>query len=508
MKVKLKSNKEKDSVDESKPTVLESGTQGAEDDFDFDQMQMLRTENGNKWNHGTWCKPSCIPITVILTLIVLVVLLPLLEHTNDKLLHTKANGSLYVCTDVCRMQLVESIPEGLDYPDGSPKFPSTYEAWKTLIGLANKSIDIGSFYWTLRGSDVYNHSSAWQGEKIFQQILNSGTQRKLRIRIAQNAPTQQQPNLDTEYLIKRKAAEVRSVNFLKLLGGGVLHTKVWIVDEQHFYIGSANMDWRSLTQVKELGVLATNCTCLAKDIMKIFTVYWTMGKNNSHIPAHWPDELSTKINIVTPLRVRVNGEYDFKIFLSSSPPPMSPRGRTQDEEAIVKTILRAEKFVHISVMDYFPLMIYSPKLQYWPLIDDALRKAAIEHKVSIKLLISWWNHSRPAEDHFLHSLQSLSGSYKGVDIQVRRFIVPSTEDQAKIPFGRVNHNKYMVTDNTAYIGTSNWSGDYFVNTAGIGFVLEDPEYERNGTEETIRTQLASIFERDWNSRYAVDLKDP
>lgn len=90
----------------------------------------------------------------------------------------------------------------------------------------------------------------------------------------------------------------------------------------------------------------------------------------------------------------------------------------------------------------------------------------------------------------------------------RRFIVPSTEDQAKIPFGRVNHNKYMVTDNTAYIGTSNWSGDYFVNTAGIGFVLEDPEYERNGTEETIRTQLASIFERDWNSRYAVDLKDP
>lgn len=150
------------------------------------------------------------------------------------------------------MQLVESIPEGLDYPDGSPKFPSTYEAWKTLIGLANKSIDIGSFYWTLRGSDVYNHSSAWQGEKIFQQILNSGTQRKLRIRIAQNAPTQQQPNLDTEYLIKRKAAEVRSVNFLKLLGGGVLHTKVWIVDEQHFYIGSANMDWRSLTQVSKI----------------------------------------------------------------------------------------------------------------------------------------------------------------------------------------------------------------------------------------------------------------
>lgn len=34
----------------------------------------------------------------------------------------------------------------------------------------------------------------------------------------------------------------------------------------------------------------------------------------------------------------------------------------------------------------------------------------------------------------------------------RRFRIPATDDQAKIPFARVNHNKYMVTDRTAYIG--------------------------------------------------------
>jgi hypothetical protein len=34
------------------------------------------------------------------------------------------------------------------------------------------------------------------------------------------------------------------------------------------------------------------------------------------------------------------------------------------------------------------------------------------------------------------------------------FVVPAfTESQRKIPFARVNHNKYMVTDKTAYIGT-------------------------------------------------------
>lgn len=64
----------------------------------------------------------------------------------------------------------------------------------------------------------------------------------------------------------------------------------------------------------------------------------------------------------------------------------------------------------------------------------------------------------------------------------------------------------MVTDRVAYIGTSNWSGDYFINTAGIGLVVEDTDHERSANATTLRTELASVFERDWNSRYAVDLK--
>lgn len=146
------------------------------------------------------------------------------------------------------IQLVESIPEGLEFPDG-PKFMSTFDAWNELLDLATTSINIGSFYWTLRGADFYNHTSAWQGEKIFENILNTGLKRNVKIRIAQSAPSKKSPNIDTEILVKRKAAEVRSVNFPRLLGGGVLHTKLWIVDDKHMYVGSANMDWRSLTQV-------------------------------------------------------------------------------------------------------------------------------------------------------------------------------------------------------------------------------------------------------------------
>lgn len=43
-------------------------------------------------------------------------------------------------------------------------------------------------------------------------------------------------------------ADIRTVN-MRGLTTGVLHTKFWIVDKKHIYIGSANMDWRSLTQV-------------------------------------------------------------------------------------------------------------------------------------------------------------------------------------------------------------------------------------------------------------------
>lgn len=67
----------------------------------------------------------------------------------------------------------------------------------------------------------------------------------------------------------------------------------------------------------------------------------------------------------------------------------------------------------------------------------------------------------------------------------------------------------MVTDNTAYIGTSNWSGDYFINTAGIGFIMHDPNAyfpeEDPANDTNIRNQLQAVFERDWNSNYSHPL---
>ena len=65
--------------------------------------------------------------------------------------------------------------------------------------------------------------------------------------------------------------QVRNLDFTKLLGKGILHTKLWIIDRKRIYVGSANMDWRALTQVKELGIIST-CPKIAEDLGKIFDV--------------------------------------------------------------------------------------------------------------------------------------------------------------------------------------------------------------------------------------------
>ena len=62
---------------------------------------------------------------------------------------------------------MESIPENLTFEAGSPLHMSTYDGWMSIIQAANAKIDIASFYWTLRGSDIYKDPSDWQVSVLF-----------------------------------------------------------------------------------------------------------------------------------------------------------------------------------------------------------------------------------------------------------------------------------------------------------------------------------------------------
>ena len=74
----------------------------------------------------------------------------------------------------------------------------------------------------------------------------------MKLRIVQSIPTDQFPDLNTKELAELKNVEVRSLDMKRFMNaGGILHSKIIIVDKQNMYIGSANMDWRALTEVQE-----------------------------------------------------------------------------------------------------------------------------------------------------------------------------------------------------------------------------------------------------------------
>jgi phospholipase D3/4 len=431
----------------------------------------------------------CIEVLILLVFIVLTNHLP------------QSESFLITNTEIdCEGKIAETIPIGLTYNSSIISY-STFDELISLISNAKQSIDIASFYWTLLGTDVMPKpdESSLKGKILLHEIINASKTRSVKIRIAVNEDANSLKSTDLQLL--KSVADIRELNFSRLVGAGILHTKFIIVDNKHFYIGSANMDWRSLTHVKEMGIVMSGCEVLALDLYKIFEVYWYLGLENATIPERWPKEFSTNYNNSNPLLLSIN-ESNYEVFLSSAPKSFCSDGRTNDIEAIISIINKAKKFIYIAVMDYYPIFLYSKHKHFWPVIDDALRKAAIERRVNIKLLASHWNHTRHSMPIYLRSLAALNDSHIiGGSIQVKLFVVPAfSPSQAQIPFARVNHNKYMVTENTAYIGTSNWSADYFVDTGGVGFAIIPKSNETN-----LRNDLQSIFERDWHSSYAKTL---
>lgn len=146
-------------------------------------------------------------------------------------------------------------------------------------------------------------------------------------------------------------------------------------------------------QVKELGAVVYNCSCLAADLGKIFEAYWFLGESQS-IPSPWPQSFSTAYNEDTPLLVPLNNTPS-SVYLSvrtlyvhaavghqqreegvnvqkrallnlslvllpqSSPPSFCAAGRTPDLQSVLGVMEDAESFIYVAVMNYLPTMEFT-----------------------------------------------------------------------------------------------------------------------------------------------------
>ena len=260
-------------------------------------------------------------------------------------------------------------------------------------------------------------------------------------------------------------------------------------------------------------------------------------------PSTMQHEFTTKLSMSSPLASQ--------FYITGSPKEVisvynnskgTPPDRTEDYIGLVQTIRSARKTVDISVMDFLPSNLYSrppvtmdgvtspgPTIWWSDIYDALLTVLTNKLDVKVRLLVSLWSNTSPRSLPYLESLQFAASACRIFDnttdtyacsgrLEIRIFEVPDwnmtapppdangtypdpedvPRDSYKYPsFSRVNHAKYIVTDKRFNVGTSNLAWEYFYSTAGASF---------NSNDEALRTQLQSVFERDWNSNYVYTIQ--
>ncbi|KAJ6664675.1 hypothetical protein lerEdw1_006248 [Lerista edwardsae] len=386
--------------------------------------------------------------------------------------------------------LVENIPEGINYSDSAPFHLSLFQGWMNLLNMAKKSVDIVSSQWDLS----YSHPSAGQGQHLFEKLQDLLSQ-NIEIKLVSDILPSQSKVLND---LKAKGAEVMYIN-MTAYNEGHLQSSFWIVDKQHVYIGSASLDWKSLGQMKELGIIVYNCSCLVVDLQRIFALYSSL-KFKSKVPPTWSKRLYAVYDDKNNLTLKLN-ETQFQVFVSNSPKLLCPKNRVLDIDAIYSVIDGAKQFVYIAVMDYLPIINYSNERRYWPYLDGKIREALILRNIKVRLLISYSKNTDPLTVNFVSSLKAICTEVSGCSLKVKFF---ELEEESACFFKntsllKLNRNKYVVTDRAAYIGNFDWVGTYFYQNAGAGLVINQTD---PGNKTSIVKQLKAVFERDWYSHYA------
>ncbi|XP_063740387.1 inactive phospholipase D5 isoform X2 [Eleginops maclovinus] len=402
------------------------------------------------------------------------------------------------CSRDCRIVLVENIPDDLSLPlDGGPHLPLSV-GFHTLLDQAKHSVEVVSPVWALNPWDLETTpSNGKQGQLLFQRLLSLKSH-GVKLKIASS--------LTNSAELKTLAAHNAEVHFVNMTAftRGRLHSSFWIVDRKHIYIGSADMDWRSLSKRKELGVVVYNCSCLALDLHRVFSFYWQLHERD-YIPSIWSKRVTAIYGRHDALELQLNAT-EAAAYVSTSPELFCAKDRTRDVDAIHQVIQNAKTFIFISVTDYLPLVSRSFRgtsiTRYWSSIDEVIREAVVLRGVRVRLLISFWKKTHPLTFNFVSSLKSLCMQLQNCSLEVRFFSNKEQEDD--IQHG-LNHNKYMVTDNAVYIGNHDWVGSDLAINTGVGLVVK----MKNSLEDrgaTILEQLKAAFERDWKSRYAKNLQ--
>ncbi len=345
----------------------------------------------------------------------------------------------------------ESVPleTSLDHAD----IPNAPDVWIDMIDHATRSIDLAEFY----VSDDPNSKTSKLHAVL--DAIERATARGVHVRLLCDETFYAKYPEIPDAWSKHANMEMRRYD----LRPGVLHAKYFVVDNRDAYFGSQNFDWRSLEHIVEMGV-RIDTPHVVSALGAIFRADWdAAGGAPFHLEAR-----NTKDEID-------GGD----LVLLASPKKLVPESMW-DLPRLVKWIGDTTGDLRIQTLTYKTKNRDGSEFHD---LDDAVRAAAARG-VHVKLLVSTWGEKDSAVIAIAHV----------PNVEARALVIPPFSG-GEIPFARVAHAKYALFDggSRAWVGTSNWEGDYFFSSRNVGVF-----FEHVGDLGA----LIRAFEDEWNGKYA------
>ena len=201
--------------------------------------------------------------------------------------------------------LVQSIPVG----DFSVKAATgTIPTWLALVALANcstTSLDFTAMYMDLLGTEDRQQFSpsemtdfgADRGYAVFDAV-RAAARRGVKIRILLGTLNDPLNSTEVQSLLQFPSVAARSWDPDQLYGVVIMLMNLLVSDGAAMYTGSANADWKSLAQVKEVGVTLADAT-VAGDAQKVYETFWEWA-DPARVPTNvtaWSDDYQATLTL-------------------------------------------------------------------------------------------------------------------------------------------------------------------------------------------------------------------
>ncbi len=337
--------------------------------------------------------------------------------------------------------------------------PNAPDVWLDMIRSAARTLDLAEFYVSdAPGSRLH---------AVLEEIERAAA-RGVHVRLLVDETFYAKYPEIPDAWAHRANMETRRID----LRPGVLHAKYFVVDGREAFVGSQNFDYRSLEHIVEMGARVRTPHVVAT-LAAIFRADWDVaGGGAFHLEAPL---FADKID---------GGE----IILGASPKKLVPES-LWDLPRLLSWMNATTSTLRVEVLTYKIKTRHGGDFHD---LDDAMRAAA-KRGVHVELLVSTWGEKDDA-------VTSLA---REPNVEVRVLDIPKFSG-GDIPFARVAHAKYALFDADpsergrnenarAWVGTSNWEGDYFFQSRNVGLFFE---------HGSVPGELARTFAAVWRSPYA------